>query len=214
MKVFNNEITVRRNETFTIDKYIKNRDGSPYIISSALEHPFFLITVTNSLYNQKERYICNVWIPIDLPRFNSTIPVNISDFTNGDGEVLYHSFKDLEGGLPGGYVGNDFDNSIQYEDVDALFYCETNGKRVYKYWDSAEESWKDYDCRITYKFTHGITKDWIEGGYFYNIDLVDGDLDPDAIQGQRPIPISNLNEHIPILGATKLTVLSDLRGGM
>ena len=213
MKVFNNEITVRRNETFTIDKYVKNRDGSPYIISSALEHPFFLITVTNSLYNQKERYICNVWIPIDLPRFNSTIPINLADVKDEYGEQKFENFSSCSNWVNGYYNGQ----LVTFEPNDAVFYMENeDGKRIYKYFEGENLSatWKDYDCRITYKFLHGITKDWIEGGYFYNIDLVDGDLDPNAIQGQRPIPISNLNEHIPILGATKLTVLSDLRGGM
>lgn len=212
MKVFNNEIIVRRNETFTIDKYVETRDGSPYIISNRLINPFFLITVTNSLYNQKDRYICHVWIPIELPKFDSTVPVNIADFKNEEGNQLYDSFDDLEDGLPGGYVG---DNLVQYEVGDALFYHQnSDGKKTFKYWDDEAEVWKDYSCRVIYKFTQGITKNWIEGGYFYNIDLVDGVLDSEALQGQRPIPISNLNEHIPILGATKLTVLSDLRGGM
>lgn len=213
MKTFNNEITVRRNETFTIDKYVETRDGSPYVISSRMINAFFLITVTNSLYDQKNRYICNVWIPIELPKFESTIPVNIADFKDGEGNQLYHSFDDLEDGLPAGYIG-DSDNPVQYQTGDALFYSEDyDGKRTFKYWDD-KEGWKDYSCRIIYKFTQGITKHWIEGGYFYNIDLVDGILDKNAIQGQRPIPVNNISELIPILGATRLTVLSDLRGGI
>lgn len=211
MKTFNNEIIVRRNETFTIDKIIETRSGAPYIISNRMQNPFFLITITNSLYNQKDRYMCNVWIPIELPRFESTVPVNLADFEKLDGSKAYpYGFKNLEG-LPGGYINN---VNVSYEEGDAVFYWEDDkGKRIYKYWDS-KNGWTDYSCRIIYKFVHEITRNWIEGSYFYNIDLVDGDLDPNATQGQRPIPISNVSEHIPILGATKLTVLTDLRGGM
>lgn len=211
MKTFNNEIIVRRNETFTIDKFVETRDRAPYIISSALKNPFFLITIASSLYNQKDRYICNVWMPVTVPRFDSTIPVNLADFKKADGSKLYP--KGFEGltGLPGGYINNE---NVIYEEGDAVFYWEDEtGKRTYKYWDS-QNGWTDYSCRIIYKFTNPITKNWIEGSYLYNIDLVDGLLDDNATQGQRPIPISNISEHIPILGATKLTVLSDLRGGM
>lgn len=210
MRTFNNEIIVRRNETFTIDKFVETRDKAPYVISSHLKNPFFLITVTNSLYNQKDRYICNVWIPVDLPKFDSTTPVNLADICDEHGNQLYRSFDDIDG-LPSGYYKGQL---ITFEPGDCVFYYEDDdGNRVYKYFEDGE-SWKDYSCRIIYKFTHGITKDWIEGSYFYNIDLVDGILNQDAVQGQRPIPIGNLSEHIPILGATKLTVLSDLRGGM
>ena len=213
MKTFNNEIIVRRNETFTIDKFVETRGGAPYVISNRMKNPFFLITVTNSLYNQKDRYVCNAWIPVELPKFDSTIPVNLADIKNEDGSQKFKDFSESSSWVNGYYKGQ----LVTFEPDDAVFYMENdNGERTYKYFEGERLSatWKDYSCRIIYKFTHGITKNWIEGSYFYNIDLVDGDLDPDAIQGQRPIPITKVNEHIPILGATKLTVLTDLRGGM
>ena len=39
MKVFNNEITIHRGETFSMDKVIQNKDGSPYIVSNRLVNP-------------------------------------------------------------------------------------------------------------------------------------------------------------------------------
>ena len=214
MMVFNNEIVVRRNETFTIDKIIQNRDGSPYLISSELQNPHFLITVTNSLYDQKDRYLCNIWCPIDgvLPRFYTTVPVDMSIFKDEYGEQLYTSFDNM--GLPQGLVGDDI---VAYEPGDALFYFEDDdGNRIYKYWDGSEDegSWKDYSCRIIQKFTNEITRNWIEGEYFYSIDLVSGELNPnfDVSNGDSR-PINGPDELIPILGPTRLTVLSNLKGG-
>ena len=41
MKSFNNELIIHHGETFTIDKTVQNKDGSPYIISSELENYIF-----------------------------------------------------------------------------------------------------------------------------------------------------------------------------
>ena len=41
MRVYNNEIQISRNESFTIDKMIKLKDGSPYIVSNQLHNPYF-----------------------------------------------------------------------------------------------------------------------------------------------------------------------------
>ena len=43
MQVLRNELKVYRGENFTIDKLLKNRDGSPYIISNELQNPYWLI---------------------------------------------------------------------------------------------------------------------------------------------------------------------------
>ena len=207
MMTFNHEITIRRNETFTIDKIIQNRDESPYIISDRLSNPHFVVTVTNSLYDQENRYVCNMWLPINLPRFELTVPVNIKDFTSMDGSQLYNSFEDM-GGLPSGYING---TNIQFEEDDALFYVEDyEGNKTYKYWKNGK--WNDYECRIVCKFLQNITREWIERNYYYNIDLVAGPLNPDATSGERPF--ARIDEMIPILGSTKLSVLSNLKGGM
>lgn len=203
MRTYNNELTVRRNETFTIDKIVENKDGSPYIISKRLVNPYFLITIVSSTYDQKDRYTCNMWLPVALPRFDGTTPVNIADFTDISGKQLYKTFEDLSG-LPSGYLNG---VNITFEKDDALFYQETSdGKRIYKYYD---DGWKDYECRIVCKFLQSITKDWIERSYVYSIELVDG------TKSENPNkPLKNFSEVIPILTPTKLSVLSNLKGGM
>lgn len=95
MKSLNNELIVHRNEAFTIDKTIQNKDGSPYIISSELNNPYFLITVSNTRYVVENRYIYSKWLNLEnFPRFRNTNAVNLKIFKNGSSSK-YNSFDDI-----------------------------------------------------------------------------------------------------------------------
>ena len=73
MQLKGNEMTVTRGETFTIDRTIVNRDGSPFVISSEWNNPYILITVSSSSYNQENRYVLNVWLSLkDVHTFHNT----------------------------------------------------------------------------------------------------------------------------------------------
>ena len=222
MRVFNHELIVRRNETFTIDKIIQNRDGSPYLISSEMQNPHFVITVSSTLYPTDDGYAYHAWLPYEGPRFYSTVPVDITMFTKEDGSILYpHGF---EGGAtemtgaPSGYVDGVL---VTYQPGEALFYYDhPDGTREYKYpyYDTTDpdhpefKGWRSYECRIVHKFLQQYTRDWIEQVYYYNIDLVDGSLAKNHVDNGRPF--DEISEVIPILEPTKLTVLSNLKGGM
>lgn len=214
MRVFNHELTVRRGETFTLDKLVQNRDGSPYVISSEMQNPYFLLTVSSALYDREDTYTYHAWLPVPNPRFYCTSPVRINDFKTIDGEQLYHGFDEMSG-PPSGYIngvhviyGAEGSNLPCY---DALFYYEDNdGNREYKWW-SGESGWQSYVCRIVHKFLSQYTNDWIERNYFYNIDLVDGVKNRNA--GPGDTPLLNVSEMVPILEPTKMSVLSNLKGG-
>lgn len=204
MKTYNNELIVYKGETFTIDKYLVNKDGSPFIISSKLENPYFLLTVGSDLY--KPEYVYNKWLEIVGPmsqrngvqkiaRFDSTVPVEIQ--LDKDGQ--WPSF------LPKGttstsavyyIVNDDGSKTYKYATIDNL--PTENGVNV--------ASWTDYNCRLSTIFTHDITKDWNEQNYYWGIRLVDGPLNPEG--SEKPISIFNTVQ--PILEPTKLTVLSPI----
>ena len=214
MRVSNHELVVHRNETFTLDKLVKNRDDSPYIISSRMVNPHFLITVSSTLYDNDDSYVYHAWLPIDGPRFDSTTPVRINDFKYPSGEQMYHGFDGLSG-PPSGEING---VSITYEGdgdtpcYEALFYYEDEyHNKTYKWW-SGSDGWQDYNCRIVHKFLQQYTRDWIERSYFYNIDLVDGTRNESASAGERPL--SDICELIPILEPTRMSVLSNLKGDM
>lgn len=206
MKVFNNELVIHRNETFTIDKYLVNKDGSPYLISNQIPNPYFLLTVTSSKYEQTDRYTLNKWLSLaNTPRFKSTVFENIADHQT---ELWDGTWANAV--LPAGYEGN----SSVYANEAAFYLQDDAGNRTYKYWvysgvDYAG-AWTDYNLRLTTSFLQDITRNWIEQTYYYGILLVGG---PAAETGSD-VPIASYDLVYTILEPTKLTVLSNLKGGM
>ena len=195
MKILNNEIVVHRNETFSIDKIVQNKDGSPYIISNKLSNPYFLISISTTRYAQNNRYIKNYWLDLSkYPRFTSTNVVNLLDIKSSpDGETpKYSSFEGIEYSGAGtsfisGYVN---DTYVTYVPDDAVFYIEDeNGNRVYKYYNTNTDSngsyigWSNYECRIVKAFTNEDTREWIEQSYVYSIQLVSGQSTLDFLHG-------------------------------
>ena len=223
MKNFNNELVVHRNETFTIDKIIQNKDGSPYVISSALENPYFLLTVASSKYQQTNRYVKNYWLSLEnYPRFEQTKAINLKGLLNGNGDTI-HEWNDVKvaGTIPDDtryYVASktiDEFESNYYEATDAIYYL--NGE--YKYCEIVTEStesasaagdiiWYPYELHIIKTFLQEDTGKWVEQSYSYSIQLVSGST-PNEEQ-----PITEFDTVITLLPPTKLTVLSNLRGGM
>ncbi len=211
MRVYKNEITVYRGETFTITKRIENRDGSPYIVSSEMVNPHWLLTVSNSRYNQQNRYVLNKWLSLkNHPRFKITKPISVNKIPTEDDYESYESFDEMP--LPAGYEG---DETTEYANVAVFYQEDARGNRVYKYWKynnqdagNYEGYWEDYSCIISTTFTSDITSKWIEQTYYYGILLVSGEMNDDS---DKPI---SLDLTFPILGPTKLTVQSNLKGAM
>lgn len=182
MRSYNNDVEISRNETFSIDKIIKHNDGSPFIISSALNNPYFLVSVSSSRYEQHERKVYNKWLDLkDFPKFVETVPIDLKSLmTEPNGDVSrYNSFDDITelisidtktDILAYGYVGSYL---FYYKFDDAVFYIEDeNGERTYKYW--SVDGWKEYTCRIVTAFDMSITSQWTEQNYVYSITLVSG----------------------------------------
>lgn len=92
-----------------------------------------------------------------------------------------------------------------------FYYTRPDGTIEYKWWGPGwldrelESDWLDYECRLTCLIPHEDTVKWREGDYYYSIDLIDNyDINTD---------VADVANVYPILGATKLSVLSNLRGG-
>lgn len=98
MKSSNNEITVHRNETFSIDRVVQNPDGSPYIVSKQLENPHLLLTVSSSKFQQNSKYELNYFLelfgPGAIPRFNLTNPIDLKSLKGADGNALFPDWPD------------------------------------------------------------------------------------------------------------------------
>ena len=81
MRLNGKEIIVHTGETFGIDFVFKNKDGSPYVIYSGLKNPYFLTSISDSKFKEKNRNVLNMWniTPQRMPRFNSVRCVSITD---------------------------------------------------------------------------------------------------------------------------------------
>lgn len=85
-------IKAHRGETFTIDKVLQNKDGSPYIISNELQNPYLLISVTGSQYDNSKTFYRNYWLNLEnFPRFTRTTPVNSNEINGWHKNVTFPS---------------------------------------------------------------------------------------------------------------------------
>ena len=179
MKTLNNILVVHRNETFTLDKIVQNRDGSPYIVSAALDNPYWLLTVSSTRYDQKNRYIQNWWLDLsNYPRFVFTNPVDLKSFkvsSASDAASAFSSFSDVTSlnSFVGTYLNGQQITEIEANDF--VYYLEyDNGNKEYKYWSTNSNGWQKYECRITMLFAQETTRQWVEQTYVYSITLVSG----------------------------------------
>ena len=220
MKTFNNELVIHRGETFSMDKVIQNKDGSPYIVSNKLKNPYVLVAVSTTRYDENKRYLLNQWLPlIDKARFSITDPIDLTSFkTDVNGTVSkYTSFDDVNirkpvigsGGkdcIVSGYIGDRF---VFYDYDDCVLYLENEqGIKEYRYWNLEHEGLLKYEFRITCPFTQDITSQWVEQSYVYSMTLMSGEL-PES--GEPPF--ANIDTVQPLLIPTKLSVLSSINGG-
>lgn len=203
MKSYNNELVVNRNEEFTMSKQLLNKDGSPYILPLLDNTAYFLITVSNSRYEQQYRYVYRKWLDFSsMPRFKITTAINIADITyNASGEpggtfdnITTRNERHISiPGLPSieelciGYSGT-YPSMIFY-DIDAVYYEDNEGIRTYKYatvvgnQETGTLVWHDYNAPIiTTTFTTDVTSKWVEQNYFYSIQLVSGQSTVDYLQ--------------------------------
>lgn len=86
MRLSGNEITIVRGESFSIDRTIVNRDGSPYIVSNKLLNPNILITVADNSFLSKASKVYKYFLSLnELPRFILTNPIHLNETSpNGD----------------------------------------------------------------------------------------------------------------------------------
>ena len=203
MRSSDNELVVYRNETFTIDRTLLNRDGTPFIVGKLI-NPYLMITVTDSKFASSERYKVNYFLPLSgvLPLFEFTNVIPLEEILNANGEQQYFSFPDAH---PSGYYNG---NDVIFEEGDAVFsLIDSNGKISYKYREN--KVWKDYTFRFAFTFDSVETRNWTEKTYYYAIQLVSGFYTGDADN-----PIKNVDYVFPLLKPTKISVLSNLEGRM
>lgn len=187
MKLRGKEIIVHRGETFTLDMNIKNRDGSPYILSKDLKNQYLLLSIASSKYSQANGYSSARWLELNdeaYPKFDDTVPHD---------------------------MGSSFDSSKVTVGKDYIYTAIENGVRKYKYYDSSANTFIDYSLRVVTKFNYGETKEWVPQAYDYSLTLMAGEINDKHATDKTQPPIKDYTDVIPIIEPSKLTVLPDIR---
>lgn len=192
MRLNGREITIHTGESFGLNFELRNRDGSPYIISSSLNNPYYLLSISNTKFKQNERYVVNHWAitPQWSPRFIVTRAVDVTDPNYNGAYLNYESgwTNVTPPSYPG--VGNYTIKSYSrggvtyYYYADYVYYYEdSNGNRTYKYWRGTDSntlattgSWVEYSLSQTYTFSQQETSEWKASTYYYSLTLVAGQL--------------------------------------
>lgn len=176
MKVYNNELYVSQGEEITVDFEIQNPDGSPYIVSSEITNPYYLVTFANSRYTQQNQYKLNLWLKIGYPSTPTFISTNAKSYT---GDFSKNEYPDTDYG-DGYYYSN------------AAVYYKGSDYRYFKYTSPGtfahQGTWVSYEgSHIRFSIASEETLRWTEQEYLWSIALadVDGFDDNDKPTGYR-----------------------------
>ena len=156
MRTRGNDIFIQRGETFSIDRSIKNADGSPYRVDESLvedgKEAYFLLTISSDKYETNGRYLRNWWLPITNFVSNSTQVI-----TDYNDRVL---------------------PPIKTND---LYYFERDGEYIYAKYDGTK--FVEYSMRFVKHFASQDTLELTGRNYFYSITLVIGQTTRSYLEG-------------------------------
>lgn len=208
------DIYCEQGESFTVGFRIVNQDGSPFVLSDAMDvkngnkyvkRSYLLFTVASSAnVTSENRYLANFWNPTDkYKKFYSTQAVKIAD---NDGEwptatSVWSTAKNL---IPANANVTPANYAIYY-------IVKSDGTKDYKQLTGteAEPSLEPYSFHFFQQFTKEQSNEWSQSGYDYALKVVAGTVNPKG--NARPI---NIDFSYPLIGAHKLYVDSNVQGSL
>ena len=203
------DIYCEQGESFTVGFRIVNQDGSPFVLSDAMDDAthksYLLFTVTSSAnVTGKNRYLANFWNPTDkYKKFYSTQAVKIAD---NDGEwptaaSVWSTAKNL---IPA-------DANVTPANYAIYYIVKSDGTKDYKQLTGTESepSLEPYSFYFFQQFTKEQSNEWTQSGYDYALKVVAGLVNPKG--SARPIKI---DFSYPLIGAHKLYVDSNVQGSI
>ena len=203
------DIYCEQGESFTVGFRIVNQDGSPFVLSDALDDAthksYLLFTVASSAnVTGKNRYLANFWNPTDkYKKFYSTQAVKIAD---NDGEwptaaSVWSTAKNL---IPA-------DANVTPANYAIYYIVKSDGTKDYKQLTGTESepSLEPYSFYFFQQFTKEQSNEWTQSGYDYALKVVAGLVNPKG--SARPIKI---DFSYPLIGAHKLYVDSNVQGSI
>lgn len=211
------DIYCEQGESFTVGFRIVNQDGSPFVLSDAMDvkngndyvkRSYLLFTVASSTnVTGEDRYLANFWNPTDkYKKFYSTQAIKLAD-NNGEWKDAATVWSDVAKLIPADAVQAGV-TPVNY----AIYYIvKSDGTKDYKQitGTETEPSLDPYSFYFFQQFTKEQSNQWSQSGYDYALKLVAGTVNPK--ESKRPI---NIDFSYPLIGAHKLYVDTNVQGSL
>ncbi len=211
------DIYCEQGESFTVGFRIVNQDGSPFVLSDALDvkngneyvkRSYLLFTVASSAnITSEDRYLANFWNPTDkYKKFYSTQAIKLED-NNGEWKDAAIVWSDVAKLIPADAKQAGV-TPVNY----AIYYIvKSDGTKDYKQLTGteAEPSLDPYSFYFFQQFTKEQSNQWSQSGYDYALKLVAGTVNPK--ESKRPI---NIDFSYPLIGVHKLYVDTNVQGSL
>lgn len=215
------DIYCEQGESFTVGFRIVNQDGSPFVLSDAMDikngkdyvkRSYLLFTVASSAnVTSENRYLANFWNPTDnYKKFYSTQAIKLED-NNGewpDAETIWNKVAN--------WIPEDARQAGVTPANYAIYYIvRSDGTKEYKQLkivrkDNVDtQEFAPYSFYFFQQFTKEQSNEWTQSGYDYALKVVAGSVNPKG--SARPI---NIDFSYPLIGAHKLYVDSNVQGSL
>ena len=215
------DIYCEQGESFTVGFRIVNQDGSPFVLSDALDvkngndyvkRSYLLFTVASSAnITSENRYLANFWNPTDkYKKFYSTQAVKIAD-NNGEWPDADTGWNNAAAWIPADAV----QAGVTPANYAIYYIVRSDGTKEYKQLKLVNKDGVDthvldlYSFYFFQQFTKEQSNEWSQSGYDYALKLVAGTVNPK--ESKRPIKI---DFSYPLIGAHKLYVDTNVQGSL
>ena len=210
------DIYCEQGESFTVGFRIVNQDGSPFVLSDAMDDAthksYLLFTVASSAnVTSENRYLANFWNPTDkYKKFYSTQAIKLAD-NNGEWKDAATVWSDVAKLIPADAV----QAGVTPANYAIYYIVKSDGTKDYKQLKSintnegTKYSLEPYSFHFFQQFTKEQSNEWSQSGYDYALKLVAGTVNSKG--SARPIKI---DFSYPLIGAHKLYVDTNVQGSL
>lgn len=215
------DIYCEQGESFTVGFRIVNQDGSPFVLSNAMDvkngndyvkRSYLLFTVASSTnVTGEDRYLANFWNPTDkYKKFYSTQAIKLAD-NNGEWKDAAIVWSDVAKLIPADAV----QAGVTPANYAIYYIVKSDGTKDYQQLNLVKEDNVDkpvlepYSFHFFQQFTKEQSNEWSQSGYDYALKLVAGTVNPKG--STRPIKI---DFSYPLIGAHKLYVDTNVQGSL
>ena len=211
------DIYCEQGESFTVGFRIVNQDGSPFVLSDALDvkngnkyvkRSYLLFTVASSAnITSEDRYLANFWNPTDkYKKFYSTQAIKLAD-NNGEWKDAAIVWSDVAKLIPADAV----QAGVTPANYAIYYIVKSDGTKDYKQLTGteAEPSLDPYSFYFFQQFTKEQSNQWSQSGYDYALKLVAGTVN--SKESKRPI---NIDFSYPLISVHKLYVDTNVQGSL